>query len=247
MQAASHVFLIATHILNEKVLKLYEEIRLATTGKGEVCILYHQKSEHHSSQYKNIAVHSFTDTILTELHYTPITQTLIPGSNHFSLLHYFKAHKQFSYYWYIENDVHFTGNWSNFFDAFHNLHADLVSAHIELYTDNPSWPWWNSLHHPLKNISLEQRVSSFNPVYRLSADALERIHNALLDGWMGHHEVLLPTLLYHNNFSLMDFGGNGHFVPPGFSNEFYTRQTFRWRPVFRMAGSLQNKLYHPVK
>jgi hypothetical protein len=90
-------------------------------------------------------------------------------------------------------------------------------------------------------------VKSFNPIYRISHSALSFIHKSLLNQWCGHHEVLLPTLLYHNHYSMMDFGGRGQFIPSGFKNKFYTSDTLRWRPVFEKAGDKKNKLYHPVK
>jgi hypothetical protein len=247
MQSSDHVFLIATHILTDKVFNLCRQISLATSGMGETWILYHQKDGNSLPLHENLPVFSFTDAILTELKYIPIADTLIPGSNHFSLLSYFHMHPRFRYYWYIENDIIFTGSWDKFFNTFLEYKTDLISSHIELYCEKPLWPWWNTLQHPSRKIPPEERISSFNPVYRLSANALRFIHDALSDAWSGHHEVLLPTLLYQNQFTLMDFGGTGNFVPPGFRNRFYTWQTHRWRPVFQSAGSLSNKIYHPVK
>lgn len=246
MQSPTHAFLIATHQLNRNVQQLYETVLKATPGMGATCILYHEKNEKPLPQSK-YSIHTFTDAILTDLHYTPIASTLIPGSNHFSLLQYYLQHPQYDYYWYIENDVQFTGDWAGFFNAFRDYPSAMATTQIERYADNPSWPWWHTLHHPINKLPQEQQLKSFNPVYRLSNNALQFIHQALLNDWRGHHEVLLPSLLYNNNFSLMDFGGTGRFVPPGFRNQFYTWQTFRWRPIFKTAGTQHNKLYHPVK
>lgn len=244
---SQQIFLIATHVLNETTRQLYQEIREATAGFGETRILYHQKNQDLPQEYEHIPIHSFTDAILQELHYTPIAKTLIPGSNHFSLLHFFLQNSPYEYYWYIENDVRFTGNWKTIFNACQDIRVDMISAHMELYKSNPAWRWWEPLTHPTKHIPLTERVSSFNPIYRLSYSALTFIHQALLDKWSGHHEVLLPTLLYNNNFTLMDFGANGVFAPPGFQNRFYSWKTHRWRPSFKKVGDQMNKIYHPVK
>ena len=69
---------------------------------------------------------------------------------------------------------------------------------------------------------MENRIRSFNPIYRISGKALAHIHRALSEKWIGHHEVLLPTLLYHQGFRLLDFGGEGEFVADGGENLFYT-------------------------
>ena len=243
----SQVFLIATHLLNDATLALYHEIREATAGAGETRILYHEKNIERPPAFARIPIHTFTDAILYESGYTPIAKALIPGSNHFSLLHFFLQNSPYEYYWYIENDVRFMGQWKTFFDACQPVKADMISAQLELYENRPGWRWWDSLIHPTKSIPHEKRVCSFNPIYRLSFRALAFIHQALLDRWMGHHEVLLPTLLYNNNFSIVDFGADGVFTPPGFLHRFYSWKTHRWRPVCSQPGPERDKIYHPVK
>ena len=241
------VFLLATDILSENIFDMYRKLQQATSQFGDVWILLHQKDDSLPIQPENVNIHTFTDSILHDLNYTPITKSLIPGSNHFSLLHYFLNNPPFDFYWYIENDAVFNGDWQFFFNAFSELKADMISSQIELYKNKPIWYWWHTLQHPTKNVPVEDRLCSFNPVYRLSFTALSFIHEALLDNWSGHHEVVLPTLLHNNNFTIMDFGGKGYFAPPGFKNRFYSWETFRWRPVFKTVGILKNKLYHPVK
>ena len=98
----------------------------------------------------------------------------------------------------------------------------------------------------------------FMVVYRISNRALFLIHNAQQDGWRGHPEVLIPTLLYNRGYSLLDFGGDGDFTPPGLRNKTYTSHglkngllnpfcTMCWRPSRDKAGLRRNKLYHPIK
>lgn len=84
------------------------------------------------------------------------------------------------------------------------------------------------------------------------------IHDSLKDGWCGHQEVILPTLLYHNRMTLQDFGGKGEFTPIDNLEKFYTssecnihgkleKGTFRYRPILAKQWEKRNKLYHPVK
>ncbi|MEP6508442.1 MAG: hypothetical protein ABJC63_09475 [Gemmatimonadales bacterium] len=39
-----------------------------------------------------------------------------------------------------------------------------------------------------------------NPIYGVSHEALEFVHAALIDGWRGYAEVVLPTLLSEGGF-----------------------------------------------
>lgn len=247
MENNRHVFLIATHVLTDRVRKMYTDIQQSVSGYGDVFILYNQASDEVPPS-GDMKMSMFRNSILQELHYTPIENTLIPGSNHFSLLYFYLNHAPYSWYWYIEYDAIFNGDWQVFFDAFKNLKTDFITSRIEPYGSSMvRWHWWETLNHPQKNISREHLLSSFNPVYRISARALKFIHEALLDHWKGHHEVLLPTLLYNNDFTIMDFGGKGRFAPPSFRDKLYAPETYRHRPAFSEVGKLKNKLYHPVK
>jgi hypothetical protein len=242
------VFLIATHHYSEEVLATFSAIGHAAKKTGDTFLLYHEADKgRNGKNLPALNMHRFTDEILYSLDYIPLTNSLLPGSNHFSLLHFFQLHPGYHYYWYIEDDVRFTGSWELFFDAFKDLETDFISAHLDIYTNQPGWPWWDSLTHENRMIPEGNLVRSFNPVYRISARALAFLHDCLRQKWRGHHEVLIPTLLHNNNFSLMDFGGTGYFAPPGFRNRFYTDATYRWKPVITEPLELNNKLYHPVK
>src|SRR6185369_1900116 len=84
------------------------------------------------------------------------------------------------------------------------------------------------------------------------------LHQSLSDGWCGHNEVLWPTLLHHNGFTIMDIGGKGRFTPSSMKDNFYTESesngagslnsgTMRFTPFFWRVGPEKDKLYHPVK
>lgn len=240
-------FLIAAHYTSERIIESYTNICDATSVYGETFLLYHQKNDSKPDQLLDVNIHIFTDDVLYQLGYKPLGDKLLPGSNHFSLLQFFLENPQFELYWYIESDVIFNGNWKYLFKMFNGCKSDFISSYLEHNKDNPTWPWWRTLQHPSKYVPTKFRIRSFNPIYRISHSALSFIHRSLLNQWRGHHEVLLPTLLYHNSYKIVDFGGEGAFVQPGFTKKFYTSKTFRWRPVFSKPGKQKNKLYHPVK
>lgn len=251
-------FLILSNNTSNHLIQKYEEIYKATNGLGDTLLLYHLSKNYDSATLNEIKTFTFTDKVLTELNYFPLGFTLVPGSNHFPLLKFYLSNLNYDFYWCIEEDVDYTGSWREFFETFSSMDSDFISSHIRRSADEPEWPWWSALAHPYHIIPQEQRIRSFNPIYRISRRALEILHKALLSKWCGHHEVLIPTLLYESGFSVTDFGGNGEFVPKGFKNKFYVDNThnkngmlsdgtMRWRPVFKEVGELKDKLYHPVK
>jgi hypothetical protein len=177
---------------------------------------------------------------------------------HFYILDFFLSHPEYDYYWIIESDVRYTGEWGTLLNSFGAFDHDLITSHIRRIAEEPDMYWYNYFQHPSKTIDRANYVRSFNVIYRISNRALSFIHSAQQDGWQGHQEVLIPTLLDHGGYTLLDFGGDGTFTLPHLRNRFYTSGstrdgvenpfcTMRWRPSRSRAGIFRNKIYHPVK
>lgn len=208
----------------------------------------------------NIKYFHFDLEKLNELNYSPIFEYLY-GSEHFIIEYFTKKHPEYNYYWIIEYDVIFNGNWRFFFSLFEDNNADFISSHIEIREDgiNTDWMWWNTLSFAKDyEINKSKWVKSFNPIYRISKQALDFLDIYLKkDGNEGFYEVIMATPLYNNGFQLMDFGGTGRFVPCNFKNKIYLQGigvnngTMRPGPDFSVEEikslNLKNKLFHPLK
>lgn len=258
MNSYNQIYLLLTNKTSISLIDKYRKLYDSTRFLGDIVLLYHLDKQRSSTLENNIHTFSFTDEVLTSLNYFPLGFSLIPGSNHFPLLKFYITQPHYDYYWYIEDDVDFSGKWETFFESFSSIDDDFISCHIRRYQDEPQWPWWHALAHPYAIIPQEKRLRSFNPIYRISNAALELLHKALSSKWCGHHEVLIPSILYESGLDISDFGGKGEFVPEGFENKFYLENTpnakgiladgtMRWRPLFQNCGDTANKLYHPVK
>lgn len=242
--------LFLSHVVDNDTLAEYKKISVAVDGIAEPHFLLHVKADAPPDARLPGDALTFTDEILRTLRYTPLTQAIVPGSAHFPLLHFFLTHSEFDYYWIIEFDVRFAGDWKIFFESTRLIEADLLSSCMNSYTSGSEWFWWPHLNHPKKSVPLAQRLRSFNPIYRISHAALRHLHQCQRDGWVGHFEVLMPTLLLRAGFKLVDLGGAGKFVAAGGQNKFYTEGedgTMRHRPCHEKTGAEADKLYHPVK
>lgn len=230
---------------DEWIVNKFHSLLLSKNEETDVFFLYHRKNQTIPEKIEELNHYTFTNEILRELGYTPIRDTLIPGSNHFPLLKFYLENPQYDYYWLIEDDVFFSGNWKTLFEAYQNDSTDFIASHIKRYTENPDWCWWESLHTEHEEVRNENKVRSFNPIYRLSNKALKSIDATLKHGWHGHHEVLIPTFLYTHNFTIKDMGGNGSFVPQGKENQFYTIDSMSHLPV--KVSLMPNCIHHSVK
>jgi hypothetical protein len=186
-------------------------------------------------------------------------ETLIPGNSHMAFLDFYQRHPGFQYYWLIEYDVMLTGRWQDFFHAFTDQRADFLAAHLRLQKEEPDWTWWHTLTAPNGQVLPATLVRAFCPIQRMSRRALELVEARSKEGWGGHFECLVPTLLLDGGCTLADIGGDGPFVPKGFRNRFYRSfswrdgtllffGTMRFRPEFsRWRLSRRRAIYHPVK
>ncbi len=252
------VVLFLTHTWDRKTLKAYRKLIKAMGGDAHVRLLFHARDSQKLSLPADISLHSFNDRDLETIGFPFYKKTLVPGSTHYPLMLFARSNPQYSYYWVVEYDVYFSGDWRYFFHHFQNNAADFLTSHIRRFVEEPEWIWW-SLTHPIQHIAESDRLRSFNPIYRISANALASIDTAHQSGWTGHYEVLVPTLLQAGGFCLNDFGGNGSFVTPEDHNRLYIdddsgdpkggvrKGTMRYRPLFHFPGWHRNKLYHPVK
>jgi hypothetical protein len=260
LSSTKQVFLVLSNKYTDQVAGLLNQVRKSSAHLGDTFLLYHNAANTLPKAFNKKDWFVFSDSILNDCQYIPISTKLVPGNNHFPLLDFYCKNPFYDYYWLIEDDVRFNGHWENLFNFFttQGNQPDFISSHIRTFGEEPWWHWWNTLYHFHTYIPLYLRIRSFNPIYRISNAALDCIHHVLsTDKWRGHHEVLLPTMLSLEGLRIADFGGTGQFVPAGLTNRFYidenvaangviTTGTMRYRPLIDDL-QISDKLYHPVK
>ncbi len=251
------VFLFLTHIYSEEIYEEFRKLQRATRELGECILLYQQKPGIPvDSRFLALPHYILSDQDQTKFSDAPYfadsPECLKPDR---ALIKFSREHK-FDYYWLIEYDVRFSGDWEYFFRYFSESAGDLLTSHIRTYAQEPDWLFWR-LDHFDEKTDLAKALRSFNPIFRISAPALDHVYRMYLKGWTGIYEALIPTLLFQGNFTLRDFGGTGDFVLPQDIGRFYLDssdcklldgKTMRYRPFHTsLSGYPENKLIHPVK
>ena len=255
------VILLSTHIVNEFVIHKYNKLYCDLDKKKyDIFLLLNIDNECELEVPNDIICYFSNCESINQLEYEPIEETLLPGSCHFPLLRFYIDNPDYRFYWFIEYDVEFTGNWSSFMnDCSANLSDyDFLSCHIERFDENKNkyWPWW----HRSNNVgyNLKDCIKGFNPICRYSNAALSYLDHYQKKGYSAHSEVMITTCLYHGGFRIGDFGGRGEFVPEGYENRYYIPNmsgindgTMRYRPLYTLkeieGTGLRNKLFHPLK
>lgn len=248
------------HIVNNYTISAYK--KLDRELGNEYCLYWLFQKDNESREttlmLDGVNLFEFEMTCLNSMGYRAILE--LYGNDHY-VLEYFKTkHPDYKYYWVIEYDVLFSGNWKTFMDSFVDNHADLISAHIEKKNRyNEEWCWWSSIKYSSQyDFAGKVCIKSFNPICRFSNRALCFLNEFLSDKHnSGFYEVLVASVLYNAGYKLEDFGGTGFFVSETNENRFYVQGvgvnngTIRWRPSYSQteirALGTQDKLFHPVK
>jgi len=217
---------------------------------GDTCTLDRDELPHDVPAYwfRHDALHRFKRP-------SRYYRNLFPGNLEIAVLDFWFAHPDYDFYWLMEYDVWFTGDWSCLFDHFRTSDSDLLATNLARRTDIPQWNLWKSLE-PAADLPLSEQIRGFFPFYRASPRAFETLREAYRLGWAGHYECTMPTVLNHKGLKIEDMGGDGEFVREENINRFYRSSarnndlspgTFVFRPVFETPGEEANKLWHPVK
>jgi len=227
--------------IKNKYIKLKQEVKQASVfrivTRNEIC----KRSD---------------DTLLYEhryfkqLGYIPFVEhSIIPGSTYFALLYFWTLYPDYDYYWLIEDDVLYNGDWNSFFERFKDNDADLVSTYFSSYQEVPHWHWWKALTTE-KEVPYDHRRRTFYPICRFSAQALSYLDQRLKRGDHGHGEVLVPTLLYLHGFSFHEIGSpEDATIIPSTDKAVGNNNTgsFRYRPIIKQNEIKGEYLFHPVK
>jgi len=225
-----------------------EDLLAATNAETDFFILYNQSGDTIPPSLEKYRenIFSFSSDIIFEMGYLPLGDSLVMGNCHFPLLKFFLSHQSYDFYWTIEDDVSFRGEWSYLFNHYKEDESDLISCFVKKKEDEPEWPWWRTLSANGENIREEDIVCSFNPIYRISNKGLGCLHSCLSKGWCGHAEVVVATALSHNGLEIKDMGGTGRYVQDGEEEFFYTKDTHSHKAL-DIQVTRPNTIYHPAK
>ena len=96
-------------------------------------------------------------------------------NTYYMLYEFYLLHKEYDYYWTIEDDVYFTGKWNNLFNYYENTNYDLICTH---YYNKTAFPWkYNHINNVLgkKYFNNDTFGLAFLPIARLSNNLINTI------------------------------------------------------------------------
>jgi hypothetical protein len=245
-----------THLFDAEIETRYRKIKSDLSGMAQIFILAPLGTSI-PSKY-SCEAHFFNYDRLRSEANRVIGNNLLPGNVHLAALDFFLRHGDFEYYWFVEYDVAFSGNWATLFAAVLDDPADLLAAHIRSLAEEPRWPWWSTLHFPDRALPQTLWLRAFFPVYRISRGGLRAVSERVKLGWSGHFEALIPCAIASASLSISELGGSGTLTPAERRHQFYSSfssnageslnaGTLRHRPAHIIPPLRSNTIYHPIK
>jgi hypothetical protein len=247
------------HFLSDSILQEFHSLKKCCSADIEVKMLYDNSRRDFDlrgfDKPTDYFLYDMVDLSKSYGFLNPVTSTIVPGNCIFPMLLYAR-HNPYDYLWRVEYDARFSGDWNLFFHSFADNQSDLLGTTIYRHNFRPNWNWWRSLKAPVGKLDKKSLLRGFFPVFRLSKKASEILENSYIEGWRGHDEVSIPTILNYYGCSIEDIGGDGEFVKPNNRNRFYTNTpgspglapgTFVYYPHPCNYPDIPNMLYHPVK
>jgi hypothetical protein len=227
---SKQVILYRCHFINDEIIRQYHALKEACSSQYDVVMLCDQGSQTQDIPL-GIDNHKTTLEDAKAMGYPLWKDRGLHFHMDYAVLHFFKQHPDYSYYWIVEYDVRFEGSWEEFFSYFQDDDAHLLSTFLRTQGEDPQWAWWKE--HNLE-VPVSQLKGMFCPIIRLSKEALILLDHQHSSGLGGYCEVVIPTLLDQAGLKIKDI-----------TERFYDPiGSFNFNGVVLKP---RGKLLHPVK
>lgn len=154
------------HVYSKRLLQNIDEsgwtAPIAEQGRTAILFLTDKPYETICERYEKLKINSKNDVYLIvtrpenliandssilyehqyhkKMGYTAFEEkNIVPGSTYFVILYFSLLHPNYKYYWLIEDDVYFNGDWKDFFGEFEDNNSDLISSYLTFFHEANNW------------------------------------------------------------------------------------------------------------
>lgn len=252
-----------SHVINNEIVDLFKEISLGIPEDSDIIFISPTSLDKRSDFSKILEITSgVTNLYLEKTEENLIDQNTYTFRSQLIFKNIYKLFPGYEYYYLIEYDVRFNGDWGYLFQSLNLLTEDLVCSHLSHYNniyEAGPYPRWKLRKMFSKDDRLiidefgkitEDLCFSFLPFCRLS-NRLMRVVNNYYKTFDGFFEIVIPTLCIKNNFSSIDLDSLGFTCPPLEEMENYhfkcNSGSMSWYEEDKTVYEKPNILIHPVK
>jgi len=223
------VILFCCHFLSPEIEREFSRLKKCC-GKDFDVVLSYDCSGDPDRMSRDFSSHLFTADQIKKMGYGFPDNEGIWHHVEYAIIDYYLRNHQYDFYWRIDYDVRFGGDWGDFFRHFLDNKTDLLGTYVKTYQDDPDWHWWNAINFKLDQDCLR---GVFFPVVRFSRRSLAFLDKKYRSGMLGYCEIIVPTLLDMERMNIEDIG-----------KRFYDLFTVNFNGI---VIKKKGKLHHPVR
>lgn len=168
-------------------------------------------------------------------------------NNFYMLYEFYEKNPNYEYYWVIEDDVLFNGDWNKMFDTYVNNNDDLICSFYstELQEDTHPLTEINGLLHKIyftaKNFGI-----AFLPICRLSNRLINTTLNSKIK-YNAFQEYQIGTIVNENKFSVTLFDNFNRNIKYD-DNSSYNSISYRIPfTLYKELLTINDIIIHPIK
>ncbi len=157
----------------------------------------------------------------------------------YCVLLYFLQNPNYDFYWSIEDDCWWHGDWKDFFKLYENENADFLGPFLKDISI-PKTKFEES--QAINNFDYPKKFKSFGPIHRYSAKLLKEVIKSLKQRKYAYYETLFPTIAYNSELIVKDL--NDGLVKPVYTGNSLYREKMG---LYELIHSRKNLLWHRVR
>lgn len=237
--------LFCTHKNDESVKEHYNQLKTQIGERADIWFCYnHQYGE--VAEYDNIFYYDekSVNTQGFRLHnyYWNASNKPFYGHNYeLILLSFATQHQEYDYFWVIDYDVLFTGDWNIVFDKCDKDDAELICSNLWLnYGIDICFKIWT----PYLKLDTNNLWHGFLTVFRISKIFVNTLIQIYDKGDFGFYEVMIPSVAKHLNLKISTFNDMGFVVGDKQGDHECSNGCRKW---LKSECVHKNKIYHCVK
>jgi hypothetical protein len=156
----------------------------------------------------------------------------------YCVLLWYLQNPDYDFYYSVEHDVYFNGNWDFFYEILKPEKADFIGTMLKEMDKNEFF----HLNLTGENFKYKVTMNSFGCYHRYSNRLLKKVHEELLEGNHAFYETIFPSIAKEYKMSLKDLNDNKAKI------DLYTNESITYPKVdvFQMVhrAGIKNKLLH---
>ena len=119
------------------------------------------------------------------------------GNPQFIILEFAKAHPEYEYFWFCEDDIFMpNGDYKEFFEECGNIECDLLLTH-SISTIRP-WYWTSYIKCSRRDL---YPINQYIQLFRLSKEGADLISSQFRQEDKAHSEAVIPSIIYMNGLT----------------------------------------------